>query len=524
STLAQPSTLELLQSLVDKSLLVPMEQDGEPRFHMLRTIRDYALEQLVAVGEDTLAERAHALSFAHLVEAAEPMLMSGARQPHLARLALEHDNIRAALDWSLSARGDLELGLRMGGALLWFWYFAGHLSEGRDRLERLASRGRDAGLVSATAKVLYGAGALAWVQGDYATALARLKESVGLYEQAGDRHGLAYPLTYVGMVAQFQGDHATACEPLRESVRLFREAGDEWGLALALNHQGYAARFTGDLELAASICEESLALFRQLGDDWSATLPLINYGLLAVAQCDFKAARACLSEAVALRRQLGDKWGTAWALSHLAAAFQGEGRHAQALPLYEESLGLYRDVGSRRGMASCLLGLAHASRAQRRFDRAARLLGMGEALLASVGAALPPQVSDRPALEELVATLRRRLGEQGLRDAWAAGRAAPVTDSQVWLSAAAGVDASTPPMRQPPTAAPATNDSHPAGLTAREVEVLRLLSTGMTNAQIAARLVLSTLTVNVHLRTIYGKLGVSSRTAAARFAIDRNLV
>ncbi len=383
--------LDELDSLVDNSLLKQAESiEGEMRFSMLETIREYAQERLDERGEiDRLRER-HAGFFLQLSEAAEPQLMSGRRQTWAATLEAEHDNLRAALAWHKADQRNTEAGLRLAAALGVFWYFRGYLSEGRAWLESMLAQAGATGRTVARARALSMAGGLTWTQGDYAAARTWLEESIAIGRELGDagKPVLARSLMFLGFVNVNQGDPAAAHTFHTESLSLSREIGDRWLQAVTLSNLGDATLMSGDAALARSRYAESLAIFQELGDPWGRTIVLYALASMALFQGDYATAHSSFEESVALSRSVGDRWGIARGLLGQASAAWYEGDLSQAKGLFEESLTLEREIGNPEGMVMSLAGLAGAATAQGDVERAARLAGTVDMHGKAVGARL----------------------------------------------------------------------------------------------------------------------------------------
>jgi predicted ATPase/DNA-binding CsgD family transcriptional regulator len=507
------ATLDGLTSLIDKSLLRQEEGvGGEPRFAMLETIREYALEQLAASEEAEEIQTAHAACYLALAEEAEPELNGAEQRAWLKRLEAEHSNLQAVLQ-RLLERGDRETALRLGGALWRFWLSQGHLSEGRRWLEDALAGGGDAS-ASVRAKALNGAGVLAHYQSDYGRVAELCGESLQLSRRLEDKQGIAAALEGLALVARTGGRYAAARGMHEEAREMFRELGDEWGVAHSLHYEGISVWQQGKHAEARPLLEESLKLYRELEDKRGIAGVL---HLLRVAQDDYATARALCEESLHICREIGDKRGMARGLIGLGEVALGQGDHATARAAYEESIAIFEELGDRWFLAVSLDGLAGVTSAEGRFVRAARLLGTAEALFEDIGAPLPPHC--RPAHERTLAAIRARLDEKNLAAAWAEGRAMTPERTIARLertpehtgaeSEPTGVWSSLP---------------YPAGLTVREVEVLRLVAEGLTDAQVAEKLYISLRTVNAHLRSIYAKLGVSSRSAATRYAVENELI
>jgi predicted ATPase/transcriptional regulator with XRE-family HTH domain/Tfp pilus assembly protein PilF len=442
----QFSILDGLESLLDKSLIRQVAGiDDEPRFTMLETIREYALERLSSSGIAPTVLRQHAEHYLGLAEAAEPELTGAQQELWLDRLEREHDNLRAALSCCLEAAdpsaqgqtlGLAEIGLRLAAALWRFWYVHGHLSEGRRWLERAIARCRPHNqdtksqpaacdpCSTPVAKALLGAGGLAWAQGDNPRAAQFYGESLALYRELGDRPGVANALNNLGVVVMEQGDYARARALHEESLALRRELADSWGIANSLNNLGVLALEQGDYARARALYEESLALRRELGNLQGIAMALTNLGRVISHLSDYPRASALHQEALGLFQQCADHSGSANALNNLGQVAYLQGEYARAAKYFARSLDLFSELQDQRGIAECLEGLANAAAARGQAQRAARLYGAAEVLHEATDAPLSP--ADRPVYERTVADARAQLDEVVFMAAWAAGRAMPL--------------------------------------------------------------------------------------------------
>ncbi|MGH2533226.1 MAG: ATP-binding protein [Thermomicrobiales bacterium] len=376
-------TLDGLASLVDKSLLLRAAGvEDVPRFGMLETIREYAIEQLTISGEVGDMRRRHAAYCLALAEEAEPGLEGADQRRWLNRLEADHDNMRAALGWALDGR-DASEALRLAGAMWRFWSVHGHLTEGRAWLERTLAlaggqesgvRGQgerhDRSLTLALAKVLHGAGALAFRQGDDTQARQRFEESVACSRALNDQQRLAGSLYSLGEVARRQTDWDQAVAFFSESERWCRQTGDGAGLARALVGLGEVAIDQGAYDRAAALIEDALTWNQRVGHGRGIAFDLLQLGNAVAGQGDYARAAALYAEGVALFRDLGEKWGVARALDHLAILALRQGDYDGARSRYAESLDLHRDLGDTAGIATCLDGLADLDRAQATTTRA----------------------------------------------------------------------------------------------------------------------------------------------------------
>jgi predicted ATPase/DNA-binding XRE family transcriptional regulator len=471
--------LDGLVALVDQSLLNRLEDvNGEPRFVMLETIREYALEQLDRSGEAETTQQRHAAFFLTLAEQAESYVRGAEQQRWLARLETEHDNLRAALARSQTVRGSTELGVRLAGALWWFWWVHGHWSEGRAWLERALEGGSDV-LPSVRAKALLGAAWLACDQDDPVRAAALLEEGLALYHELGDTGGIAEALRAFGWVAFNQGDMVRAATLVEESLALYRALGDRRGIAVALRSVGLVACAQGDATRGVPLVEESLTLFRALGDTGAIADALHGLGWVVCDQGDVARATALMQESLALYRQLGDVGGIAAGLNSLGELARSQGDYSRAATLYDESLAMYyklgnrykvahirhnlghvahntgdnaraarhfaeslalfRELGDKAGIAYCLAGQAGVVGAQGQPQQAAQLFGAAEALLEAIGGSL--ERIDRAEYEHNVAGVRAQLDEATFASAWAEGRTMPLEQAIAYALEGSAVDA-----------------------------------------------------------------------------------
>jgi predicted ATPase/DNA-binding SARP family transcriptional activator len=377
-----PQALAYLRQLRESSLVVAEEAGGAMRCYLLETVRQFAAEQLTPEERAEL-DRRHAEFFLAMAEQAYAGIARAGGSVWLEPLEREHDNLRAALDWSQSAAGNLELGQALGGALGWFWIARGYLTEGRERLERLlalerAPRPPEAPQSPRTSRVPGGA-------------RTRL-------------------LAYAGLLASEQGDCEAARGYFQENLKIYRQSGNWVRIAWGLTHLGAAAREQGDLDAARSSFEEAVAIQRQHGTPSGTALALGNLGSVALCQGELEAARPLFEESHALYATCGDKRGCAWGLHELAMIARQSGDLTAGRALEEQSLALRRELGNRQGTAECLAGFAELARAQGQPERAARLFGVAGAICDAIGYALPRH--ERAWYERGVAAARAALGEE----------------------------------------------------------------------------------------------------------------
>jgi predicted ATPase/class 3 adenylate cyclase len=416
-----------MASLVDKSLLRQEGENGELRFKMLETLREYARECLIAAGEADRFERSHADYYLEFAEQAEPGLHEGWRQAEwLERLTEDHDNLRAALSWFVR-HGPTDHGLRLAGALRRFWRSRGYFAEGREWTSSLLALPGARGRTAARARALYAAGGFANQQGDYVEARALFQESLDIYRELGDIHGIGWGLVYLGILSRYEGNHAAARSLLEESLGLVKKAGDTEAMAAALGNLGMIARDEGAADVAETHLGESLGLWRKLGDRVGIGWALTGLAMVARAQGKLEVAVARTEESLALWRELGDRQNTANVLSTAARLARDQGEHAVARARLTESLGIFKDVGDRRGIAFALEGFAGLAAADAQPLRAHCLAGAATTLRRIIGAGPPP--AWRADLERSLEAASGGLSRDTIEEANARGRSMTLPDA-----------------------------------------------------------------------------------------------
>lgn len=526
--------LDSVTSLLDKHLLYRGEQDANgARFHMLETIREYGLESLETLGELEAASLAHAQYYLALAEEVDASLfIQQQQQGGFDPLEREHDNLRAALGWSVEQREDgqrREIAWRLVAALQLFWINNGYVREGRHFVERTLVSGEGVA-ASVRAKALNGAGGLALWLGEYGQAEARFEECLKLYRELHDPPGIALALYRLGLLASTRGDPRAATSLLEESLALFKEVGDNIHLAfslaaIALSTLGIADQNT--YPRVRSLLEESLALFReerfQAGTAWS----LYGLGLWHFQRGDVLLARSLFEESLALFKASKQQQYIAHLLYFLGKVAARQGDLPRAHACYQESLVLFQELDDQRSVATCLQGWASMAARQGQATWASQLWGAAEILREASGPSdlftlytIPGERADE---ERMRAVVRTKLGEQAFDQALAEGRAMTpeqaLAADQHTMSASHPLTSAGTDRQKLPSPASAMDE-----LTEREVEVLRLVAQGLTDAQVAEALVISPRTVNAHLRSIYSKLNITSRHAATLFALKQQLI
>ncbi len=495
-----------LIALVDHSLLRRREgADGDARLVMLQTIRAFASEHLQQSGEAPAVRAAHADLFLAMAEDAAPALRFDADVGALDRVEAEHDNLRAALRWCVET-SDAPRALRMGAALARFWLVRGHLTEGRGWLDAVLALDAANAPAGPRARALWGAGMLAHFQNDYELAAARFRESLALAHAIGDREAEANALSGLATTVGRHHDPEAARDMYAEAMMLAEELGDAQMLATLRVGLATLLWYHGDLAAARPLLRESLAETEALGLAYDAASAGQILGWLALADGELDEARRLLESALAALARLQDRWGVARCRLGLGYTGNATGDFRAARASFAECLRIVGELGHKLIQCACIGGLAIAAAAEGRPDRAARLFGGATSLRITLGANHSALVQG--AQDVGMAAAREALGAQAFQRAFDAGAALTLEEAR----ALAGREAAE---------GEAGTD---AGLTLAELRVLRLVADGLTNADVARELVVSERTVHAHLRTIYRKLGVGSRAAATRFAVEHGLV
>jgi tetratricopeptide (TPR) repeat protein len=412
--------LEGASLLLEKSLLRQEEgsEESEPRFSMLETISEYAQERLEESEAAEEIRRLHAEFYLELAEEAEPRLRGPEVVTSLGRLETEHDNMRAALSWSLES-GEAELGLRLGVALLWFWSARGYWSEGARWLEKSLAKGGTAEPAT-RAGALFSLGIVLGRQSDFRRAEACQEEAIALYEELGDQRRAAESFAHLAWMVAFRGDTTRATALFEKSLAAARESGNLRPIPSTLNGLAYIAFESEAFERAQRLWGRALALNREQGNVLEVATVLNSMGYAELARGNQERARALLEESLPLNRELGNKHGVAHCLMALgiAATLQGEPEWAKAL--LKESLTIAVELGSKSEIAETLECLAAANGALGEHVRAARLWGMAGALRGAID--IPWWSAERLLHEPQLVAARSRTDEATWEMAFAEGR------------------------------------------------------------------------------------------------------
>jgi predicted ATPase/DNA-binding XRE family transcriptional regulator len=426
---------DLMAQLVDKSLVLAEERNGPQRYRLLEPVRQYARELLVASGEDETIRRQHAEYFTDLAEVAEPEFLGSSQLQWIRRLEREHDNLRAALAWSVRRAhvpgGDERpvLGLRLAAALVTLWHVRGHWREGRRWLNEALAMATSAPVLLRV-KALNAAGWLAWDQGDYQRADALSVEALGLSRGSGDAWSIAWSAGRLSHVRWKQARYAEAAALATEAHELFRRLEMPWFMGWALHQLGRVAHAQGDDVRASDLFEESLVQFRASGDrGFGTAFQFANLGDVALRRGDCERAISLYEQALAGFRELGFQQGLVHTLQSLAEACGMTGAAARSHELHREALLLCRDLGDTPGLARSLEGVAALAQFAGHFQDATRLFAAAEVVRSDVDTGYPVASAEACDRNVRLSGLRSQLGEAEFDASWRAGTMMSMADA-----------------------------------------------------------------------------------------------
>lgn len=540
--------LELVSSLVDKSLVVAEHRPDGTRYRMLDTVRRYALERLEAAGEASETRRRHADWLTDHAHRARGVNGAGSAGPTGAGTGEDVDDVAAALAWSTTA-GENALALRLAAATWNCWEVSGRHREGRRVLGALVEAAPE-GAEAARAQVLVAMASLALTDGEYGDARALYEPAIADLERLGEAADLAGALNGLAVVALYEDDPVSADNLARRSLRQFELLGeDQPGVGFAnatlgiiaarrvdrrvaerhfldaldtfrrlglkgeaasvLNNLGNLSADVGDLHRASRFYEGALQLQREVRDDRGSALTLNNLCLAAQRMGDLDHAGEHAEAARVLFRGIGDRLGEAATENNLANLEAERGRPAQALALYARSAAAFREAHDVRRLATTLHNLADVADGvgdrQLAWDRLIDAVSLWNQMRA--------WEEVRTGLRKLAELAERwRVPVSGWPEIPPAGPGDPTALSHVLES-----------VRWAPVPPAPPSEVRHGELSPRETQVVGLVGRGLSNAEIGAELFISERTVESHVAAARAKLGVDSRTRLARWAIAHGL-
>ncbi len=381
--------LDLLSRLIDKSLVAVSDwaQGDRMRYRLLQPTWQYAHEKFSHSEDWEPLRLRHLDYFLNLAEEAELHFTHLEQAIWFDILLAEHDNLMAAIDWSL-VKCDLTRALRLIGSLWYYWLARSYYKEGLKVLVRTLTLTKAEPPSRARAKALWSAGAMyMWSESDWSQARPLLEEALVASRALGDKQLIAGSLGTLGATAFGQGDYANAKMFLTESLAIFPEVGDKHGSGWSLAYLGDLYHLQQDLEQAQRLYENSIENFKQIGDINSLAYPIRRLGVIALER----------------------------------------GNDLQAIALFKDSLKMNREVSYPKGIAACLGALARAALRQGKFIHAAKLTGASEKLLEAVAGNLFP--TDQADFERTLAELHTHLDGAPLEAAMAEGRVMKITEA-----------------------------------------------------------------------------------------------
>ncbi len=463
--------LDRITSLVDKSLLQQStDSQADPRFTMLETIRAFGLEQLAASGEEDESRRRHADWCRDIVAEAAMELYEPPAQAALDRLEQEHDSLRAALGWLLAA-GEITQAAEMCVDAWWFWFTHNHLTIGRYWCTSVFER-FDFVPSSLSVRLHAATGWFVEATGDFETAIAMHTTGLALARQLDDPFVLGVALFALADVADEHRPDGRQLALFEEAADLFRALNAGPWLGTVLNAMAAIHRDRGAYARATALIEESLSLARACDFAWLIALALGHLGRISRMQGDLESALKLDREAIVIWYDMGDWWRLSRAINEYGITVEQTGQ----------------------------------------FEYATQLLAASEVLREQLDAAFMPVLA--LARDRALASLHRHLSDAKFAAAWEAGRSMMV-DELIAVVVNPPESVAPRPPRDPVST---------AGLSPREMDALRLLVAGYTDRQIAEELFISHRTAQGHVGSIFNKLGVNSRTAAATTAIRLGLI
>jgi predicted ATPase len=413
--------LEGVAALLDNSLLQQQTSIvDQPRFTMLETIREYAIERLVQCGEDAQIRQNHGAYFSELADQADPNLFSEQGEYWLDRLEMDYGNFRAAWEWTQTSQEYYPLGWKIVFGLTWFWYRRSYLNEGRQWYQRAVEQSRTLGKSALRGHLLTSAGLVAMWQSDFQRAGEYMDEGLQILRAAGGPADLARALFARGVLAVNQGGAELARALLGEVFPIFEDIGQEWFQSITLLHLGNIALFQGDIESARETMQRSLTLAKKLGDRWLSASGINNFGEFARYQGNHTQAKDYYQQSREYFVSIKSFPDVARADHSLAWVAYAQGDYDQAGALFLSALNLHQQLGIERGAAECVQGLSAVLGAKGHIEEAISLLSTARARFEALKAGIWP--ADNTDFQRALEKMRSELDETTFRLAWERGQ------------------------------------------------------------------------------------------------------
>jgi len=412
--------LDLMISLVDKSLVQIDRSQEEVRYRMLETVRQYAWQEVSTANEIEEIRSRYIGYYLKLAEEGEKKSYWGGDTTLPKGLSVDFDNFRAALTWCFE---DIEIygeiGLRLAGALWIVWWTFGYLNEGREWLERATKDEFISG--APRAKALTNLGCIAWQQGDYQIAGVYTEESIKIYRDqvTEDRHGLASAIHIRGHVVFDQKDYSQARSLFEESLTKYRQLEDQGNICLLVSDLGKVDYHEGDYQSAKMRYEECLGIAREREDLTNIAANLLRIGDIARLERDYESAAASYEESLEILKDMEWNLELASNLHKLGYIARFRGDFQKAAQLFTESLTMQKAMGNKQGIAECLAGLAGLAIAVGKIEQGVKLFAATEEFLNEFGAPLGP--ADRAEWERDLSSARDQLDKQAFPNLWSEG-------------------------------------------------------------------------------------------------------
>jgi non-specific serine/threonine protein kinase len=412
--------LELMTSLVDKSLVQVDRSHEEVRYRMLETVRQYAWQKVSTMDEVQNIRSQFISYYLKLAEEEEKKSYWGGDTSQPKLLAVDFDNFRTALSWSfedVDAYG--EQGIRLAGTLWIVWWTFGYLNEGRDWLEKAISVDTVGG--ASRAKALTNLGCIAWQQGDYKIADAYTEESIMIYRDqvAEDKPGLANAIHIRGHVVFDQKDYPLARSLFEDSLTKYRQLQDQENICLLVSDLGKVDYHEGDYQSAKMRFEECLAIAREREDLTNTAVNLLRIGDISRIERDYDSAAEYYEESLEILRDMEWNLELASSLHKLGYIARFRGNFQRSAQLFSESLVMQQAMGNKQGIIECLVGFAGLGTVSNSALEAVRLFAAAEEHLTIIGAPLGP--ADLAEMERDLSIARDKLTPDEFSQSWSIG-------------------------------------------------------------------------------------------------------